>query len=152
MMATPTVNGRKSRPSPRIERASEQLSKARRARAEWLYSVATGVVGPMEVVRAACSPDGAPLREMSLRTLLRARYSRRRTDEVFFQLGRMLGVDLSHRYVPVRWLIDARARPSRRLGALALALGEEVLEVPPRFPYEPLRVGDSPSKPSQGLA
>ena len=90
------------------------------------------MVTPLEAIRAAEGPDGGPVRDMSLRTVLMAAYSRAHTDEVIIKLGRASGRRLAGRYVPVRWLMDQRS--SGRLEALATLLGEVKVE-PERFPY-----------------
>jgi hypothetical protein len=105
---------------------------ARRVRAEWLHAIATGVVTPLEAIRSAEGPDGGPVRDMSLRTVLMAAYSRPRTEDIMAKLGRTSGCRLAGRYVPVRWLMDQRS--PGRLEALATLLGEVHME-PERFPY-----------------
>lgn len=102
---------------------------AERMRAEWLWSVASGMVTPLEAVHAAVAPDGAPLRNMSLRTLLGAVYSHRQVEVVIAQLGRTAVCNLDGRYVPVRWLFDGRGRD--RLAILEGLLGGGVLSTGP---------------------
>ena len=118
-------------PNP-ISEVEAARQAARRARAEWLHAIATGVVTPLEAIRAAEGPDGGPVRDMSLRTVLMAAYSRPCTENIITKLGRASGRRLAGRYVPVRWLFDRRS--PGRLEALATLLGEAHPE-PERFPY-----------------
>jgi hypothetical protein len=120
------------KPHNSIVSVEAERQRTRRSRAEWLYAIANGVVTPLEALDAAGSPAGAPLQNMSLRTLLGAACSRRACDGIIDKLGRTLGCDLSDKYIPIRWLFDGRATAGRRLDVLT-ALLEGVPE--PRGPF-----------------
>lgn len=90
-----------------------QLADARRERAEWLYSLANRIVTPVEALQAAKADELSALRNMSLRSLIEARYSTKRCASIFSQLGRTLNCDLKGTYVPVRWLFSRRSHYER---------------------------------------
>jgi|SRR5579875_1834394 hypothetical protein len=119
------------RPSPAVARS--QLARARRERAEWLWALATGAFDIMDSIEVAKSDPASPLRNMSLRSLLEARFSRRRCEQIIYQLGRTCGHDLGGRYVPVRWLFDGRSSGERLVALKVLLEGS----CEPGTPFRP---------------
>lgn len=106
---------------------------ANRARAEWLHAVASGVISPTDVIRAAALPDNDFLRNMSLRSVLEAAYGYHVTNGIIIKLRRASGGRLPSKYIPVRWVLDGRG--SNRLQLLSEVIGESKPEIHRRFPF-----------------
>lgn len=117
--------------------------EAERMRAEWLYSVQVGVLTVPDLIQAATSESGRPLRRITLNQLLEAQgWGRARNQRALDHIRNLLGTT-SDRRLNVAWLVDARA-DGRRLQVWADALKERV---PPwtGFPYTPCPQGGGTS-------
>lgn len=114
---------------------------AGRTRARWLTRLAAGQVGLLDVVWAATSPGGRPLRGLRLKELLRTQpgWGLRRAEKAVARLRRASQVPDTvpdHR-LTVAWMLDNRAAPGRRLAHLleAVAAAETRSAPWPGFPY-----------------
>lgn len=105
----------------------------RREQAEWLHAVAIGVVTPVDVIRSASSVGGTALQRLSLRALLTACYSRRRSDEILSRVSRLLGAKLAGKRISIRWLLGDEARYRALLDVLG---SDEPETLSRRFPYD----------------
>lgn len=109
------------RSSPPITDAREALATARRRRAEQLVALAEGRVTPLEVVHAAATEAGRPLRRISLKQLHLTQHGwgERRTSRLLVGLAARLGLHPDQvADKQISWLIDPRAGGRRYLAWL----------------------------------
>lgn len=126
---------------PPLATANKAASRARNIRAEWLTGIHMGLFAPADVIKAACEPDGAPLRRITLMRLLTEQdgWGRGKATSALERTLRLLDMDpANHRVntLTIQWLIDARAG-GRRVHALADALNTNAETPWEGFPYAP---------------
>lgn len=117
--------------------ANTAKDEAARTRSRWLVSLQKeGTVTVPDLLKAATTEEGRPLRRITLRQLLLTQdgWGRARADRVLSHTTSLLGHEPTSR-LTVAWLIDARAG-RRRVHALADALTERVAPWP-GFPFAP---------------
>lgn len=111
---------------------------ANRQRAEYLSSVATGLLSVHDVISAACTTEGAALRRIALAQLLGAQpdWGRTKVRDAMTHLRTIGGEPHDLGRVTVGWLVDPRAR-----GARLLAFVDSTVPDPgppwPGFPFAP---------------
>jgi len=132
-----------------MERPRAALAAARRYRAEWLLSMNAGLLGIADLVEAARTEQGRPLRRLTVYELFRTSpdWSKRKADLALETLRRLAAVpaDLPSRKLTVGWLVDPRS-DGRRVSILAdVLLSGQGRRLPPsdRFPYSPVAVTPS---------
>lgn len=131
--------------------APDELAEARRRasriRAEWLVSIAEGIVTIDDLIRAACEPDGKPLMKISLSQLLLAQpgVGKAKAERVLRKMHTTLsgrGADTT-RVETVANLIDPRSE-GRRYLAFRDALCDRQTPVT-GFPFAPLAHDEAPT-------
>ncbi|MDC7120256.1 hypothetical protein OMK64_01750 [Cellulomonas fimi] len=129
--------------------ATSALRAAREMRGEALFTIADGLIDPIDVARDAMTPEGEPLRRISLRQLLLAQpgWGEARTDELIRRLHAFCEITEPPRRLSIRWLIDPRVSGRRLVafcdlldeGRAAVARGGEVDVVPwAGYPFTPM--------------
>lgn len=106
---------------PDMHDARVVLAAARRQRAEYLVSLAEGLLTPLDLVEAATSDSGRALRKIGLRQMhLNCQgWGRRRTDRLLAGLASRLDLDPAGvQEKQVAWLIDPRSGGRRFLAWL----------------------------------
>ncbi|GEL47780.1 hypothetical protein CHO01_28960 [Cellulomonas hominis] len=119
--------------------AAAARTNANRRRAEYLTSVATGLLNVHDVITAACAPDGSALLRISLTQLLGAQpeWGKTRVSAAVTRLRVLLGEPRTDRRLTVAWLVDPRTRGARVL-AFTDALNDGDIGPPWRgFPFAP---------------
>lgn len=126
-------------PTPSLHEARVALATARRYRAEWLISVAEGLLTPLDVITRAATEEGKPLRKISLRQLLLAQpgHGDKRASDALEALAARCelpaGTDLND--LTIAWLLDPRAAGKRVLSWLDVH--HPKTQPWPGFPYAP---------------
>lgn len=119
--------------------ANSAKREAQRMRSEWLFSIHVGVLSVPDLIQAATSESGRPLRRVTLSQLLEAQgWGRARIERALDHIRSQLGI-ASDRRLNVAWLIDARA-DGRRLHVWADALQKRVAPWT-GFPFAPCPPG-----------
>lgn len=120
--------------------ANAAKSEAARTRQVHIESQQLGVSSISDLLKAATTEGGRPLRRLTLRQLLMNQdgWGRARTAHALSLLTSLLGPEPTSR-LTVAWLIDARAG-GRRVRALADVLTERT-QPEIGFPYAPLPTG-----------
>ena len=129
-------------PPNRVAELNQARAAARRARADWLLALETGVLGVDELVAAAGADPRSPLRRIKLFQLLASLpgSTPSRACGVLAAFRRIAGVPraLPDRELTVGWLVDGRSNP-RRVTALVDALNASDRRPPSeRFPWSPI--------------
>lgn len=111
------------RPPVSLEVANKALSAAIEMRADYLLSITSGDITPLDLIRKAARPTGRPLLKMSLTQILIAQqgWGAKKAQAALMEICAVLKTDLKseqkngHR-LTVGWLLDPRAG-GRRLMA-----------------------------------
>lgn len=135
-------------PTPPVGAPIQVLHSAREAanryRAQWLLSVAQGMLSPLELIENAAAEPGRPLRAIRLLELLRTQdgWGMARARGVLCSLRRILNVPdtIPDRDLKIAWLLDNRTAGQRvdawiDVAGAAAAGGRRTPW--PRFPYAP---------------
>jgi hypothetical protein len=125
-----------------VAELNQARAAARRARADWLLALESGVLGVDELVAAASADPQSPLRRIRLfqmiASLPMASPSRARDMLAAFRRMAVMPRALPDRELTVGWLVDRRSNP-RRITALVDALNASGRQPPSeRFPWSPI--------------
>ncbi len=103
--------------------ANISRSQANNLRAEWLIGLATDLLTVLDLLAHATTPDGRPLRRISLLQLLTAQVGcgQVRAMATLHQLRALLRCSTPYTAMTIGWLLDNRTS-GRRLLAFATAM------------------------------
>lgn len=112
-------------------------AKSRQARTGWRHALLDGMVGVDELLAAAATVEGKPLRRLGLREVLASRpgCSQVQANRILARLRMFLNVsaeELPTKAMTVAWLLDGRAAGRSEAWAMALAGATTVYE---GFPF-----------------
>ena len=117
-----------------VEELNDAARAARRARAEWIVGLESGLVTVADVLDAAKRENGAAVARLKLSTLLTAAYGAPRAKACVRHVRAVLDVDTPSADLTVGWLTDHRTG-GRRIMALADALNPRNAPPVPGFPF-----------------
>lgn len=122
-----------------LARAREALGQASGVRAEHLLAITEGTLTVLDVIEAACTGPGRPLRRIGLRQLCLAQqgWGIRRTDALLSTLAERAGDEGALRDLDIAWLIDPRYYGRRFLLWADLLRPRRTAPPWPGFPYAP---------------
>lgn len=125
---------------PSIDKARQALARARLLRGEYLVALASDLITAHDVVQAAMTDEGKPLRRISLRQLHLSSpgWGERRTKRLLSALSERLGASEKTQDMTIAWLIDPRSGGRRYLAWLDAQ--QPKAHAPwPGFPYMALK-------------